>query len=194
MSASDATVTGEATPPRAHVPLISIRGLRTYFHSVDGLARSVDGVSFDILPSETLGDRRRVRLRQVGDGAVDHGLIPMPPGRISRGSHVSRGHDILRFEGEMRDIRGNEIAHDLSGADDVAQSVDDDRRSDRRGAPIVHQQRRRRQARKRAVEMLAASAFPIAGATRQRVSAPILRRHAPARDDRDGARVPNRRS
>ena len=34
-----------------------------------------------------------------------------------------------------------------------------------------------------------AGAHPDAAAARQRLSAPVLRRHAPARDDRDGARL-----
>jgi len=35
----------------------------------------------------------------------------------------------------------------------------------------------------------AAGAHPGAGAARARISAPVVRRHAPARHDRDGARL-----
>src|SRR5262249_3141204 len=43
-----------ATPTPAQ-PLLSVRGLRTYFRVEGGLARAVDGVSFDVYPGEVLG-------------------------------------------------------------------------------------------------------------------------------------------
>ena len=49
----------------------------------------------------------------------------------------------------------------------------------------------RAEARKRAIEMLDQSRYPpIRGTTRGRISASDVGRHAPARDDRGGARVP----
>ena len=42
----------------------------------------------------------------------------------------------------------------------------------------------------RAVEMLDARRHPLGAAAARRLSAPALRRHAPARDDRHGARLP----
>ena len=47
----------------------------------------------------------------------------------------------------------------------------------------------KRDALDKAIEMLRESAHPVAGKAHRRLSAPILRRHAAARDDRDGALV-----
>ncbi len=35
--------------------LLSVKNLKTYFKTEDGIAKSVDGVDFDILPGEVLG-------------------------------------------------------------------------------------------------------------------------------------------
>ncbi|MCK7469793.1 MAG: hypothetical protein MZU95_02550 [Desulfomicrobium escambiense] len=50
--------------------MLSIRNLKTYFRTPQGLARAVDGVSPGHRRGRGRGRRRRVRLRQERAGAV----------------------------------------------------------------------------------------------------------------------------
>ena len=59
-----------ATPIASGRPLLEVRDLRTHFAIRRGVlsrtvghVKAVDGVSFDVFPSKTLGPGRRVRLR-----------------------------------------------------------------------------------------------------------------------------------
>ncbi|HEX5079348.1 MAG TPA: ATP-binding cassette domain-containing protein, partial [Geminicoccaceae bacterium] len=36
-------------------PILSVRGLKTWFHQDEGIVRAVDGASFDLEPGRTLG-------------------------------------------------------------------------------------------------------------------------------------------
>ena len=86
-----------------------------------GALRAVDDVSFDVPRGATVGARRRERLRQERDGALDP-----PPRRRRRRARIesrqrssSRASDLLALsEREMRDVRGNADLDDLPGADD----------------------------------------------------------------------------
>ena len=97
--------------PTGREPLLSIRDLRTYFTSSDGVARAVDGVSYDIFPSETLA--------VVGESGCGKSvtafsimrLIPSPPGKIVSGEVNLNGSDLLLLSNEaIRKIRGRRIA------------------------------------------------------------------------------------
>ncbi len=54
-------------------PLLEVENLQVEFHTRDGIAHAVNGVSFTLDEGETLGDPRRVGLRQVRDRTGDHG-------------------------------------------------------------------------------------------------------------------------
>jgi oligopeptide/dipeptide ABC transporter ATP-binding protein len=91
--------------------LVDIRDLCTYFHSDEGVARAVDGVSYTIPSGRTLG--------LVGESGCGKSvtalsimrLIPSPPGRIERGEIFFETRDLLKLsEPEMRRIRGNDIS------------------------------------------------------------------------------------
>jgi peptide/nickel transport system ATP-binding protein len=92
-------------------PLLSIRDLKTYFYTEAGVARSVDGVSFDIGQGETVGI--------VGESGCGKSVTALsilrliqPPGRIEPGSRIEfEGKDLVTLgDAEMRNVRGNRIS------------------------------------------------------------------------------------
>ena len=92
-------------------PLLEVDNLKTYFFTRDGVVRAVDGVSFTVLPGETLA--------VVGESGCGKSvtslsilrLIASPPARVMNGRVLFQGRDLLRVpEREMRRLRGNEIS------------------------------------------------------------------------------------
>ena len=93
------------------MPLLTVKDLRTYFHTRKGIHRAVDGVSFQISRGETLGI-----VGESGSGKSVTcyslmGLIPQPPGRIESGSALFDGVDLLHCApAQARSIRGKRVA------------------------------------------------------------------------------------
>jgi oligopeptide transport system ATP-binding protein len=91
--------------------LLSVRDLKTYFRTQDGLVPAVDGVSFDLNKGETLGI-----VGESGSGKSVTNLsilrlIPSPPGVFAGGEAIFEGRDLLKLpERELRQIRGGQIA------------------------------------------------------------------------------------
>ncbi|NQT69228.1 MAG: ABC transporter ATP-binding protein [Desulfobacteraceae bacterium] len=93
------------------MPLLVVRDLKTYFRTGEGLARAVDGVSFDIHEGQTFA--------LVGESGCGKSvtalsiiqLVPEPAGYIAGGEILYKDIDIIRLsEQEKRRIRGNEIS------------------------------------------------------------------------------------
>jgi oligopeptide transport system ATP-binding protein len=90
--------------------LLEVNGLRVSFHTRDGVARAVDGLSFYLDPGETLGI-----VGESGSGKSVAmmsllGLVPSPPGRIGGGTALFEGTDLLHCPGDvLRRIRGRRI-------------------------------------------------------------------------------------
>ena len=92
--------------------LLSVKDLRTWFHTRSGVYRAVDGVSFDLARGETLGI---VGESGSGKSVTCHslmGLVPQPPGRIESGTAMfDGGVDLLRCPPrQARAIRGKRIS------------------------------------------------------------------------------------
>jgi peptide/nickel transport system ATP-binding protein/oligopeptide transport system ATP-binding protein len=90
--------------------LLSVKGLKTYFHTQHGVARAVDGVNFSLGREETLGI-----VGESGSGKSVTMLSIMrliyPPGKIESGRVLFDGRDLMNLSmSEMRKIRGNKIS------------------------------------------------------------------------------------
>ena len=98
-------------PPRAAEPILEVTDLRTWFFTRDGVVRAVDGVSFHVLPGETLAIVGESGCGKSVTALSVLRLIPSPPGRIVSGMIRFAGRDLLALsEARMRAIRGNEIS------------------------------------------------------------------------------------
>src|SRR6266478_4623370 len=92
-------------------PILDITDLRTWFFTRDGVVRAVDGVSFHVIPGETLAIVGESGCGKSVTALSVLRLIPSPPGRIVSGSIRFAGRDLLGLgEAQMRDVRGNEIS------------------------------------------------------------------------------------
>ena len=95
----------------AEAPILKVTDLRTYFRTLDGLVKAVDGVDFEI--------PRGGRLALVGESGCGKSvtslsimrLIDTPSGEIASGEIMFDGRDLLQLSREeMHKVRGGEIA------------------------------------------------------------------------------------
>jgi peptide/nickel transport system ATP-binding protein len=92
-------------------PLLRVRELRTYFYGEAGVAKAVDGVSFEIGAGETVG-----LVGESGSGKSVTALsllrLIRPPGRMESGSEIEfEGHNLVTIdERAMRAVRGARIS------------------------------------------------------------------------------------
>jgi len=90
--------------------LLQVRDLRTHFKTEAGIARAVDGVSFDIHKGEVLGIVGESGSGKSVTALSIMRLIPSPPGTIVGGSISMNGTDILQLPlHEVRNMRGRDI-------------------------------------------------------------------------------------
>lgn len=91
--------------------LLTIESLAVDFHTPEGIAHAVDGVSLNLAPGETVGLVGESGCGKSVTSMSIMGLIPSPPGEITSGSIVYKGQNLLQLnKEELRRIRGREIA------------------------------------------------------------------------------------
>jgi oligopeptide/dipeptide ABC transporter ATP-binding protein len=101
---------GRAAPVSSDI-LLDVRDLRTYFHTMDGVVRAVDGVSYSIRRGETLGIVGESGCGKSVTALSIMRLLDIPPAEIASGQIMFEGRDLLTLSGEeMRQVRGNDIA------------------------------------------------------------------------------------
>jgi len=162
-------------------PLLEIRDLVTEFRTDGGTVRAVDGVSFEILPKQTLGVVGESGCGKSVTALSVMRLVASPPGRIASGQIKYAGKDLLALSPpEMRKIRGNRIAMifqepmtSLNPVFTVGDQVGE--------AVRLHQKKSRAEARQIAIEMFRLVGIPspeeridnyphqLSGGMRQRV-------------------------
>ncbi len=140
--------------------LLSVKNLKTYFYTDDGIAKAVDDVTFDLDKGETLG--------LVGESGCGKSvtalsimrLIPNPPGKIVGGNIFFKGEDLVqKTEKEMQHIRGNDIGMifqepmtSLNPVFTCGYQIDE--------AVMLHQGVSKEEAKKRSIEMLKLVGIP----------------------------------
>ncbi len=91
--------------------LLEVRDLAVEFRTEEGDVKAVRGVNFDLRAGETLGIVGESGSGKSVTNLAILGLIPQPPGRITAGSAMYGGYDLLKMtDRELSRIRGNRIA------------------------------------------------------------------------------------
>jgi oligopeptide/dipeptide ABC transporter ATP-binding protein len=92
-------------------PLLSVRNLKTYFHTLEGVAKAVDDVSFNLMGGETMGLVGESGCGKSVSALSIMRLVPEPPGKIVGGQITLEDKELLKLsQSEMRAIRGNRIS------------------------------------------------------------------------------------
>ncbi len=91
--------------------ILSINDLSVQFHTPEGIARALDGISFDMAAGETLGLVGESGCGKSVTALSILSLIPSPPGQIESGRIQFENQDLLGLETDkLRRIRGRDIS------------------------------------------------------------------------------------
>jgi oligopeptide/dipeptide ABC transporter ATP-binding protein len=144
---------------RGDRPLLEVKGLRTSFHTRDGVVRAVDGIDFHVDRGEIMG--------LVGESGCGKSVTSLSimglvgrPGRVEAGEVLFEGRDLLKLKpDEMRRLRGDQLSmifqqpqSSLNPVWDVGRQIGE--------VLEVHRGMKRGPARARALEMLRMVGIP----------------------------------
>jgi oligopeptide/dipeptide ABC transporter ATP-binding protein len=91
--------------------LLEVRDLFVEFHTRDGVAKVINGVSYHLDPGETLAVLGESGSGKSVTAQAIMGILDMPPARIPKGQIFYNGEDLLKMaENRRRDIRGKDIS------------------------------------------------------------------------------------
>ena len=92
-------------------PLLRIDDLRVRFRTGAGVVEAVNGVSYEIVPGETLAVVGESGSGKSVTAMAVLGLLPKPPASIEGGSVLFRGEELLKASpARLRALRGNQIS------------------------------------------------------------------------------------
>ncbi|MCS7364738.1 MAG: ABC transporter ATP-binding protein [archaeon GB-1867-035] len=98
------------------MPLLEVRELKTYYFTLRGPVKAVDGVSFDVEKGETVGLAGESGCGKTTTALSIIKLIP-PPGKIIGGKIIFEGKDLVTMkDSDIRRIRWKGIAMIFQGA------------------------------------------------------------------------------
>ena len=166
--------------------LLSIRDLVVEFGPPRAPVVVVDHVDLDLPAKSCLGLVGKSGSGKSVTSLAILRLIPNPPGRISSGRIEFAGRDLLTVPADtMPDIRGRDIGmifqepmSSLNPVMPIGAQIEE--------ALFLHETSSRRERRRTGTRSARGRRHSASGATDQRIPKRILRRHAPARDDRHG--------
>src|SRR5690554_4114106 len=141
--------------------LLEVKELQTFFYTDDGIAKAVDGVSYDLEMGETLGIVGESGCGKSVTSLSIMRLIPEPPGKIVDGEITFKGKVLSKLSQDgMRKIRGNEISMifqepmtSLNPVYTIGDQISE--------VIILHKKVSRKEARKQSVEMLKRVGIPM---------------------------------
>jgi oligopeptide transport system ATP-binding protein len=91
--------------------ILQVKGLKTYFHTDEGIVKAVDGVSYDLRAGEILGVVGESGSGKSVSNMSIMNLIPNPPGKIEAGEILFHEKNILDMnQKELEAVRGNKIS------------------------------------------------------------------------------------
>jgi oligopeptide/dipeptide ABC transporter ATP-binding protein len=91
--------------------LLEVKDLFVEFHTRDGVARVINGVSYYLDPGETLAVLGESGSGKSVTAQAIMGILDMPPARIPSGKILYKGEDLLSMPKEKRrQIRGKDIS------------------------------------------------------------------------------------
>jgi peptide/nickel transport system ATP-binding protein len=144
---------------RGERPLLEVKGLRTSFHTRDGVVRAVDGIDFHVDRGEIMGLVGESGCGKSVTSLSIMGLVSKP-GRVEAGEILFDGADLLKLKpDEMRKLRGDRISmifqqpqSSLNPVWDVGRQVGE--------VLEIHRGMKRGSARARALELLKMVGIP----------------------------------
>ena len=91
-------------------PILSVRDLQVRFRIGGKSLRAVDGVSFDLMPGQTVGIVGESGCGKSVTSLAIMGLLPKPPAEIAGGQVIFEGEDLMKLsEPQMRKLRGGRM-------------------------------------------------------------------------------------